>query len=104
MRNIGAFRDIVTIYFESAVTKTDMGSRVQTFESFDEPADVKQISSGNALRLGLDTMTDSYNVICRPPDTWRPVKVVYDSETYRVVSAQRDKVSQYLELIVTKSQ
>lgn len=101
--NLGTFRDIVTVYYELSETTTDMGSRSMTYTTYEEPADVRQLDSNVAIRYGLNVMSDNYSVKIRPPATGRPVLVLYGSTTYKVVSAQTDKVSQFMDLIITAS-
>lgn len=99
--NIGAMRDFITISYELAVVSTVMGGRVQTFSPYEVPADVRPLSSSVAMKYGMDAMSDSYMVHLRPPAEGRPVKLVYEGVTYRVVSSERDKLNQFLTLIVT---
>ena len=99
--NIGAFRDEITIYYLSSQTVTAMGGRSKSFTSYTINADVKQISGSTSLRYGLDVQAKSYDVVCRPPSTSRPAKVVIGTDTYNVVSAEIDKVNQWLKMVIT---
>lgn len=99
--NIGAMRDFITISYELAKVSTALGGIVQTFSPYEVPADVRPLSSSVAMKFGVDTMSDSYMVMLRPPAEGRPVKVTYNSKTYRVISCEQDKVGQFMTLVMT---
>lgn len=94
-------RDRVTLYYELAQSATDMGGRSMTYTTYTLWADVEQMDSGQSLRYGLDTLNDNIRARTRPPATGRPVLILYNSVTYKVVSAVTDKVSQFLTIIAT---
>jgi len=99
--NIGNFRDRVTVSFVASQAVSAQGSRTPTYTDYDLFADVRQMSNDQAQLYGLDVMSDNFMVICRPPATGRPARVTYNSEIFRVIAAERDKVSQFLRMIIT---
>ena len=98
--NIGAMRDIITVSYENVVTVTPLGGRSRTFTDYEALADVQPLSSSSALKFGIDVMSDSYTVTLRPPATGRPIKITYETKEYKVISSERDKLNQFLRLIV----
>jgi SPP1 family predicted phage head-tail adaptor len=100
--NIGAFRDSIVLRYVIGQTKDSLGGKVLTFESYTIFADVQQASSSDLYRLGKDTLTNGYKVTCRPPTDARTYDVIYNGNSYKVISEQRDKVNQFLHLIITK--
>jgi len=100
--SVKSFRDKITIYYVSTTTVTDMGSKNQTYSTYDVWADVNQLASDVALRYGVNEMVNAYSVRTRPPASGRPVKVLYGSNTCRVISSKTDKVGQWLDLIIVE--
>jgi len=103
VKNIGAFRDVVKIYFESSQTTDDFGGSVIEYENYTLSADVNQVSSSQAMRLGLDLLSDNYTLTCRPPTNKRPLMVDYNGLSFRVISVQRDKLNKFLEITMTRN-
>mgnify|MGYP001167107799 FL=1 len=101
--SVKSFRDSITLYYVNETTVSDMGSRNHTYTTYDVWADVNQLSSDVALRYGVNEISDSYSVRTRPPASGRPVNVLYNSETYRVISSKMDKHNQWLDLIIVAS-
>jgi len=100
--SVRSFRDKITIYYVNTSTVTDMGSPSLTYSTYDVWADVNQLSSDVALRYGINEMVNAYSVRTRPPASGRPVKVLYGSNTCRVISSKIDKVSQWLDLVIVE--
>lgn len=102
LKNIGAFRDAITVKYLASQNKDALGGKVATYTDYCIFADVRQIRSGEAFRLGLDALNSSYRVVCRPPSNAKPYYVEYNGESYKVISVMIDKVKQFAELIITK--
>lgn len=91
--NIGAFRDSVTVYYPLSETVTDMGSRTQTFESFDVYADVEQVDSKQLVYLGMNMDAMAFRVKFRSQSTKRPVKILYNGDELTVIITKFDKLN-----------
>ena len=99
--NVGQFRDSITIYYVNTRSVTAMGDEVLTYTSYVVWADVNQINSTQSVYLGLNKDSKNYSVRLRPPASGRPVKILYNSVEYSIVSDSLDKVNQFLTLTVT---
>jgi hypothetical protein len=101
--NIGSFRDRIKVYFIASQANDDLGGSVIDYENYTINAHVEQLDSNQALRLGLDLLNDNYKVVCRPPTNSRPIMVDYNGESFRVISAVKDKVNKFMTLTITKN-
>jgi hypothetical protein len=99
--NIGSFRDKIKVYFVKSQTTGDMGGRVLTYDIYSVNADVVQTKANQNLQMGLDAMSENYSVTCRPPAAGRPHLIDYRGEQFTVIHAERDKLNQFLYMIMT---
>jgi hypothetical protein len=101
MRNVGKHRDKITLKYVATDSQDDLGGAVLTYTSYEVYAHMEQLDSSQSLRLGLDLMTEAYEVICRPPAVGRPAKVEFDGETYSIRSYKVDKDRQFMEMVIS---
>jgi head-tail adaptor len=103
VKNIGAFRDRITVSFVASQTATAQGGRTKTYTNYEVFADVRSMSNNQAQLYGIDIMSDKYTVVCRVMDTGRPARVTYNGNMYHVIAAEKDKVNQFLRMAITRN-
>jgi hypothetical protein len=100
--NCGAYRFPVTLYYIASETSSAMGSSVPSFTTYEVFADVQEMSDYQRLKLGMNIDESAFAITCRKPVAGRPIKLVYNSVTYRVTSCKMPRTGDVIELTAVK--